>query len=96
MRATVSQFGPPQPGESIRGTFVPDAASGRPQVPSMLPRVLAVLVGVVFMRAVARVARHHGGHPSGLERRMERLAQLHRDLHQREDAAGQRVDGMPS
>ena len=96
MRATVSQFGPAQAGEPIRGTFVPDAAGGRPTVPTVLPRVLAVMAGVVFMRALARVARHHGGHASGRERRMERLAQLHRDLHQREDPTVQRAEGMPS
>jgi hypothetical protein len=96
MRATVSQFGPAQAGQPIRGTFLPDAASGGPTVPSVLPRFLAVLAGVVFMRALARVARHHGGHSTGRERRMERLAQLHRDLHERDEGAAQPVDGSPS
>jgi hypothetical protein len=96
MRATVSQFGPAQAAEPIRGTFVPDAAGGRPTVPTVLPRVLAVMAGVVFMRALARMARHHGGHASGRERRMERLVRLHRDLHQREDGAAQGAEGMPS
>jgi hypothetical protein len=94
MRATFSQLGPAQAGAPIKGTFFPDAATANPSVPAILPRVLAVLAGVVFMRTLARVARHHGGHGTGRERRMERLAQLHRDLHAREDSAAKDSQGV--
>jgi hypothetical protein len=97
MRATFNHHGSAHSGAPIKGTFLPDAASGSPQVPSVLPRVLAVLAAVVFMRALSRVARHHGGHGghghgSGRERRMEHLAQLHRDLHERHDHSAMSSD----
>jgi uncharacterized membrane protein YccC len=94
MRATFSNHGSAHSGAPIKGTFLPDAASGSPQVPSVLPRVLAVLAAVVFMRALSRMARHHGGHGHGSrrERRMEHLAQLHRDLHERHDHSAMSSD----
>jgi hypothetical protein len=92
MRATFNHHGSSHSGAPIKGTFLPDAASGSPQVPSVLPRVLAVLAAVVFMRALSRVARHHGGHGPRRERRMEYLAQLHRDLHARHDHSAMGAD----
>lgn len=94
MRATVSQFVPAQTGGPVRGTFLPDASGSGPGVHSVLPRVLAVVAGVVFMRTLARVARHHGGHGTRRERRMERLAQLHRDLHARDDGTAKSAEGV--
>lgn len=94
MRATFNQVGPVLAGAPIKGTFYPDAAGGGPSPAAVLPRVLAVIVGVAFMRTLAKVARHHGGHGPGRERRMERLAQLHRELHAREDGAAKGSEGV--
>ena len=93
MRATFSPIGQPQAGGPIRGTFYPDAAKAGHSVPSAVPRILTVLAGVAFMRMLATMARHHGSHGGGRERRMERLARLHRDLHAREDGATKATEG---
>lgn len=53
---------------------------------SAIGRLVPVLVALLAVRAIARVSRHHGGHRS---RPLDRIAELHRQLHAREAAAGE-------
>jgi hypothetical protein len=51
---------------------------------AVIGRVVPVLLAVLALRAIAHVSRHHGGHRG---RRMDRIAELHRELHARDAAA---------
>jgi hypothetical protein len=86
MRATFNQVNPAA-GGPMRGTFYPDAGS-RHGPESAVPRILAVVAAITLMRALARVARHHGAGAGGrMSGRMERLAELHRRLHADDERA---------
>ena len=86
MHATFRQHQSDGPGTPIRGTFYPSStAHGGGSVASALPKLLAILVALAVVRTVVGAKRGHGG--SGRwGRRREAIAQLHRDLHAREEA----------
>ena len=56
--------------------------------------MLAIVAAMAFVRMLAKVVRHHGGAGGGRPGRMERLAQLHRDLHAHDDAASAASEGV--
>lgn len=84
MRATLTPRMPAAPGGPIQGTFYPDAV-GAGSGGAMLPRILAILGAIVFVRMLV-AGRHRqeagkaAGGPGG-GRRREALARLHRELH---------------
>ena len=87
MHATFRQHPSGGPGMPIRGTFYPStAADGGGSLASALPKLLAILVAMAVVRTVVGAKRGHGG--SGRwSKRQEAIAQLHRELHARDEAA---------
>lgn len=71
----------------IRGTFYPSStAHGGGSIGSALPKLLAILVAMAVVRTVVGAKRGHRG--SGRwGRRQEAIAQFHRELHTRDEAA---------
>ena len=87
MHATLRSFGPSEPTLGIRGVFYP--GDDRPEARSFVPKLIAVLVAMALVRTV--VARHHGGGEgsSRWNRRRQMIADLHRELHAQDEAAGE-------
>ena len=86
MHTTYRQHQSGGPGMPIRGTFYPSStAHGGVSIASALPKLLAIFVALAVVRTVVGAKRGHGG--SGRwGRRREAIAQLHRELHAREEA----------
>ena len=94
MQAMMRHYGPPEAGRPVRGTFYPSELSGGAGVSSALPKILAVLVGVIALRTIARAAGRAHGAQSRWSRRREAIAELHRELHA-QDAGGQPAADAP-
>jgi hypothetical protein len=86
MHATIRHAGPADAVQGIRGTFYADAGS-RPErsIGSGLAKIAVLLVAVAVVRGVIGRAGGHRG-VSGMTRRRQMIAELHRELHA-EDAA---------
>lgn len=95
MHATFRQHQSGGPGMPIRGTFYPSStAHGGGSIASALPKLLAILVAMAVVRTVVGAKRGHGG--SGRwGRRREAIAQLHRDLHARDEAGDSSAQPAP-
>jgi hypothetical protein len=93
MRATFNQVNPTA-GGPIAGTFYPDA--GPPHgAYSVIPRIVAVVAALMFLRVLGKVARHHGpGTGPGSSGRMARLAELHRRLHAEDERPAASGEGV--
>jgi hypothetical protein len=86
MHATFRQSAPSGAARGIRGTFYPaDGSGGSGAAGSALAKVAFIVVGLAVVRGiVAHASRRHG--VSGVSRRRQMIAELHRELHA-EDAA---------
>jgi hypothetical protein len=73
-------------GTPVRGTFYPsDAPRGGGSIDSVVPKLLAVVAALFFVRAVIGAKRHHGA-SSRWSRRREAIAEFHRQLHAEDSA----------
>jgi hypothetical protein len=92
MQATTRHAGPADAVQGIRGTFYADAGSGpEKSIGSGLAKLAVLLLAVAVVRGViGRAGGHRGG--SGMSRRRQMIAELHRELHA-EDAA---APGVPA
>jgi hypothetical protein len=89
MHATFRQHGHAGGGRGVQGTFYPNEAQAGPgSIGAALPKLLAILVAVIFVRTVLHVAKQHGAGSSHRSRRREAIAELHRELHA-QDASSQ-------
>ncbi len=93
MHATVGRSTQLGTGRPIRGTFYPTEGIGGGSAGSVVPKVLAIVVAVVALRAIVAGKRAHGG-SSRWGRRRAMIAELHRELHTQESEA--QPEGAPS
>lgn len=73
-------------GGPIQGAFYPESGVGERSIGDVLPKILGVLALIALLRMVVFGGRHGVGR-SMRERRREKLAELHRELHRADDAA---------
>ena len=89
MHATFRQSAPPDVGRGIQGTFYPSRGPGDGRAAgSAIARVAVVLMALAVARAVIGHAGRHGG-GTGMSRRRQMIAELHRELHAEDAAAAE-------
>ena len=71
-------------GGPIQGAFYPEGGAGERSIGDVLPKILGVVALIALLRMVV-----FGGRPgmgrSMRERRREKLAELHRELHRADE-----------
>jgi len=89
MHATFRQSGPIDVGRGIQGTFYPGGglADGR-SAGSAIAKVAIVIVALAVARTVIGHGARHG-RGSGMSRRRQMIAELHRELHAQDAAAAE-------
>lgn len=90
MHATLRQGLAAGPDGPISGTFIPEIASRHAGAAGALPKILAVLAVMAFVRMLIAKSHRHGA-GSMHDRRRAMIAELHRELHAADDTAGKEV-----
>jgi hypothetical protein len=81
MHAAFRRAGSAHGDRGIPGTFYPsDGPMGGRSIGSALPKLVAVLVAMAFVRNLI-AAKRHGAGGSRWSRRREAIAEFHRELH---------------